>query len=111
MKFPFTGKSFLEAMIALKDKSSGTVVGSITIDGEPVEFQDGETIYQITERCRSEVPTLCYDDRLEARGLSSYWPHFSATRSGAGIIMSNAFKSRFVSVDGFEVILGRMLAV
>ncbi len=55
-------------MIALKDKSSGTVVGSVTIDGELVEFHQGETIYQVAERCQREVPTLCYDKRLEAFG-------------------------------------------
>ena len=55
-------------MIAFKDKSSGTVAGSLTIDDELIEFRDGETIYQIAERCRREVPTLCYDERLEAFG-------------------------------------------
>ena len=55
-------------MIALKDKSSGTVFGSVTIDDQVVEFREGETIYQIAQRCRREVPTLCYDERLEAFG-------------------------------------------
>ena len=40
----------------------------MTIDGQIVDFADGETIYQVAERCRSEVPTLCYDPRLEAFG-------------------------------------------
>ena len=43
-------------------------VGTLTLDGEPVEFREGETIYEIAERCRKEVPTLCYDPRLEAFG-------------------------------------------
>ena len=43
-------------------------VGTLTLDGEPVEFREGETIYEIAERCRREVPTLCYDPRLEAFG-------------------------------------------
>ena len=40
----------------------------MTIDGELVEFRDGETIYEVAERCQREVPTLCYDSRLEAFG-------------------------------------------
>jgi predicted molibdopterin-dependent oxidoreductase YjgC len=43
-------------------------VGTLTLDGEPVEFREGETIYEVSERCRREVPTLCYDPRLEAFG-------------------------------------------
>ncbi len=41
---------------------------SITLDGEPVEFHEGETIYEISERHQREVPTLCYDERLDAFG-------------------------------------------
>lgn len=55
-------------MIAIKDASSSTAIGSISIDGELVEFSNGETIYEITERCRREVPTRCYDPRLESFG-------------------------------------------
>ena len=55
-------------MIALKDKLSGAVCGSVTIDDQPVEFHEGETIYQVAERSRLNIPTLCYDDRLEAFG-------------------------------------------
>ena len=40
----------------------------LTLDGEQVEFFEGETIYQVAERHRKEVPTLCYDERLEAFG-------------------------------------------
>ncbi len=43
-------------------------VGTLTLDGEPVDFREGETIYEVSERCRREVPTLCYDPRLEAFG-------------------------------------------
>lgn len=42
--------------------------GSISIDGRAVEFTFGESIYDVTRRLRLEVPTLCYDDRLEAFG-------------------------------------------
>ncbi len=41
---------------------------SITLDGSKVTFQPGETLYQVAERHRREVPTLCYDPRLEAFG-------------------------------------------
>ncbi len=40
----------------------------ISLDGREVEFEAGESLYQISERERADVPTLCYDDRLEAFG-------------------------------------------
>ena len=40
----------------------------MSIDDEPVDFRDGETIYDIATRCRREVPSLCYDPRLEPFG-------------------------------------------
>ncbi len=43
-------------------------VCTMTLDGKPVEFREGETIYEIAVRHRKEVPTLCYDPRLEAFG-------------------------------------------
>ena len=45
-----------------------TAVATLMLDGTEVEFTDGETIYQIAERHRKEIPTLCYDPRLEAFG-------------------------------------------
>ncbi|MFT7619926.1 MAG: putative molibdopterin-dependent oxidoreductase YjgC [Planctomycetota bacterium] len=41
---------------------------TMTLDGEAVEFQDGETLFEISERHKKEVPTLCYDERLDAFG-------------------------------------------
>ncbi len=41
---------------------------TIQLDGEQVTFQPGESLYQVAERHRREVPTLCYDPRLEAFG-------------------------------------------
>ena len=41
---------------------------TITLDGEEVAFTEGETIYKVAERHRKQVPTLCYDPRLEAFG-------------------------------------------
>ena len=41
---------------------------TLTLDGELVSFAPGETLYQVARRARREVPTLCYDERLEAFG-------------------------------------------
>ncbi len=41
---------------------------TIFLDGQEVPFQHGETVYEVSERHRCEVPTLCYDPRLEAFG-------------------------------------------
>ncbi len=41
---------------------------TITLDGQVVEFTAGETLFEISQQHASNVPTLCYDDRLEAFG-------------------------------------------
>jgi predicted molibdopterin-dependent oxidoreductase YjgC len=41
---------------------------TMEVDGQKVPFTPGETIYKVTQRLSSEVPTLCYDDRLDAFG-------------------------------------------
>lgn len=41
---------------------------TLTLDGVEVTLQPGETLYQVAHRNRREVPTLCYDPRLEAFG-------------------------------------------
>lgn len=41
---------------------------TMTLDGEEVTFTPGETIYEVAERYRREIPTLCYDPRLEPFG-------------------------------------------
>ena len=41
---------------------------TLTLNGEEIAFSAGETIYEISERHRKEVPTLCYDPRLEPFG-------------------------------------------
>jgi predicted molibdopterin-dependent oxidoreductase YjgC len=43
-------------------------VQTLVLDGERVEFQPGETLYAVARRHAREVPTLCYDDRLEPFG-------------------------------------------
>ncbi len=40
----------------------------IALDGERVLARPGESIYEVSERHRRDVPTLCYDPRLEAFG-------------------------------------------
>jgi formate dehydrogenase alpha subunit len=56
----------------MSSKALETKVATLTLDGEEVSFTTGETIYEIAKRCstdeRQEVPTLCYDPRLEAFG-------------------------------------------
>lgn len=41
---------------------------TLTLDGEKVEFQRGETLLEVADRHRKEIPTLCYDPRLEPFG-------------------------------------------
>ena len=41
---------------------------TMLLDGEEVAFEPGETIFEVSERHGREVPTLCYDDRLEPFG-------------------------------------------
>ncbi len=55
-------------MISAKDVPANARILTVSVDGELVELRDGETIYEVAERCRREVPTLCYDPRLEAFG-------------------------------------------
>jgi len=40
----------------------------ITLDGEAVTFTEGETIYEVAARQQKEIPTLCYDSRLDPFG-------------------------------------------
>ena len=52
-------------MIALKETPQ---IATMTIDDVPVDFTDGETIYEVAQRAKKDIPTLCYDPRLEAFG-------------------------------------------
>lgn len=40
----------------------------VIIDGNEVEFREGETILQAARRIGKQIPTLCHDDRLEPAG-------------------------------------------
>ncbi len=53
---------------AHKTKGTGGVSANLTLDGVSVAFTPGETIYQVAKRREKPVPTLCYDERLEAFG-------------------------------------------
>jgi len=53
---------------ALKLKENGKSLPRLTLDGEEVAFQPGDTLYDVSERYGREVPTLCFDPRLEAFG-------------------------------------------
>jgi predicted molibdopterin-dependent oxidoreductase YjgC len=41
---------------------------TITLDGLEVPFSEGETIYEVAKRHQKEIPTLCYDPRLDPFG-------------------------------------------
>ena len=49
-------------------KAAAHTTHTMTLDGNEVEFTDGETIYQVAKRHQKNIPTLCYDDRLEPFG-------------------------------------------
>ncbi len=48
--------------------STQTAQGTLTIDGLEVSFTPGETIYEVADRHQGQIPTLCYDPRLEPFG-------------------------------------------
>ncbi len=41
---------------------------TITIDGQEASFSPGETVLEVSKRLGKEVPTLCYDERLDPYG-------------------------------------------
>jgi NADH dehydrogenase/NADH:ubiquinone oxidoreductase subunit G len=41
---------------------------TLTLDGVPVTFTAGETLYEVAQRHGKVIPTLCYDPRLEPFG-------------------------------------------
>ncbi len=41
---------------------------TLSLDGEDVTFTAGETIYEIAQRHHKDIPTLCFDPRLEPFG-------------------------------------------
>jgi predicted molibdopterin-dependent oxidoreductase YjgC len=41
---------------------------TITLDGDEVTFTPGETVFEVSQRHQKDVPTLCFDPRLEPFG-------------------------------------------
>ena len=56
----------------LDPKQTVTGTATLTMDGEEVTFTEGETLYEVAERHRKDIPTLCYDPRLEPFGAAGY---------------------------------------
>ncbi len=54
-----------EVSIPIQDEKN---LPHLTLDGEVVAFVPGETLYELAERHGRNIPTLCYDPRLEAFG-------------------------------------------
>ncbi len=48
--------------------ATNTEHNTLILDGEEMTFSPGETLFEITERHQKDVPTLCYDRRLEPFG-------------------------------------------
>ena len=48
-------------------RANGTP-STMTLDGEDVGFTPGETVFEVSERHEREIPTLCYDPRLDPFG-------------------------------------------
>ena len=44
------------------------MTNELTLDGQAVPFEEGETLYEVSRRHGETVPSLCYDERLEAFG-------------------------------------------
>ena len=55
-------------MTTIDDQRQRAATETMTVDGREVSFTPGETIYQVCRRAEIDVPTLCYDDRLDAFG-------------------------------------------
>ncbi len=49
-----------------REQETGTQ--TITLDGVDVPFSEGQTLYEISHHHQKDVPTLCYDDRLDPFG-------------------------------------------
>lgn len=41
---------------------------ALTLDGKRTPFRPGESLYEVAERVGTEIPSLCYDPRLEPFG-------------------------------------------
>ncbi|HUR27547.1 MAG TPA: 2Fe-2S iron-sulfur cluster-binding protein [Planctomycetota bacterium] len=55
-----------DAAAAVSAKRVATL--TVSVDGESVAFTPGESLYQVATRAGKSVPSLCYDNRLDAFG-------------------------------------------
>ena len=54
---------------AARDNSADeTKKQCVVINGSTIAFSEGETVYEVASRVGNDVPTLCYDPRLEPFG-------------------------------------------
>ena len=56
------------SVISETNRSTADQTHRMTLDGEQVAFDPGETVYEVASRCGKPIPTLCYDPRLEPFG-------------------------------------------
>lgn len=54
--------------VQIQPDTSSLPTTTINVDGKDIEFTPGETVYEVARRAERDIPTLCYDDRLEAFG-------------------------------------------
>lgn len=88
---------------------------SLILDGEEVHFDPGETLYELAVRHQKEIPTLCYDPRLEPFGgcrlcvveVAGYRAPVASctTQAEAGMEVSTASSS----LEGYRRILTEMV--
>lgn len=52
----------------IQTPAPSTLAAVMEMDGQEVSFTPGETIYEVSQRMGRQVPTLCYDDRLDPFG-------------------------------------------
>jgi predicted molibdopterin-dependent oxidoreductase YjgC len=51
-----------------RDDRRSTESRTVILDGNEVEYREGETVLQTARRAGIEIPTLCHDDRIEPAG-------------------------------------------
>ncbi len=55
-------------MAVMANSGTNGTTRTLTLDEKEVSFHEGESLYTVAQRNGSPVPTLCYDERLEAFG-------------------------------------------
>ncbi len=52
----------------MSDRQAGAGQATLVIDGAEVAFEPGESLFEVSARVGKRLPSLCYDERLEAFG-------------------------------------------